>query len=193
MHAFDRVGPELGPGIPVDVAPHLLKEDVRVAALAPVQDAIQEAHLRGIPGEPAALRLVDALLEFDPAEVQPQPIGMTINLAPGACVLGGRIAAPAAAAVGAAIHDWDGRLDGVPRRSKAAAHHVFDLAAVSRETNFGLAGRVTGRRMNAGEAGVALGLGRPSREGRRQQQQGGKDKEPTGGRDGFSHGNGSGG
>ncbi len=153
-----RIVAELRVGQPGRVAPHLLEEHVGAVLLVPVEDAVQDPHLRAVEGELAALGLVDPLLDLDAVPVQPEPTGVPVDLLPCPLVLGRRIAAPAAAAVAVAVEDrvldavGDRRLDGVPRCPQAAAHGVDRLAAIdvdrhrARGAGAGAIGEPVGRR-----------------------------------------------
>src|ERR1039457_6729932 len=126
MNAQDRIAAGPGGGQPCGVDPHLLKENICAVFLVPVQNAIENAHLRAVKGEVIAFGLVDALLDLHAIPVESQPTGVPINLLPGMLILRRRVGTPAAAAVA----DWDGLLYRVPRGSDAATHGVDDLACV---------------------------------------------------------------
>lgn len=131
MHAADRILTPLEEGVPFHVAPHLLQEHVRMVALAPVEDAVEDPHFRIVPTELPTLWFVNPLLEFHAVPVQAQPARVVVDLGPRRVILSRRIPAPAAAAVALARKDRmrllrhrDRFLDRVPRRADAAAHGV---------------------------------------------------------------------
>ena len=57
--------------------------------LVPIEDAVEDPHLRAVERELAMLGFVDPLLNFDAVPVQPQPRGMAMDLLPSLLVLGG--------------------------------------------------------------------------------------------------------
>ena len=133
VQSLDRIAAELREGVPVHVAPHLLKEHIRDALLAPIKNAIQDPHLRRVPGKPVSFRLVHPLLHLDADEVESQPIRVTIDLLPRLFIFGGRMPAPRTASVRAAAHDGDRFLDRMPGRAKTTPHGLNDVVAVDRD------------------------------------------------------------
>ena len=71
--------------------------------LAVIEDAVQGLHLRVVPVEAAALRLVHPHVDLDPAEVQAQPAGVGADVVPRLGEIQRRIAAKAAPPAGAVI------------------------------------------------------------------------------------------
>ena len=110
MNARDGIVARTGVSQPSGIDPHLLKKNIGVVLLVPIQDAIEDAHLGAVECEAIFFRFVDALLDFDAVEVKSQPAGVPVDLLPGALIFSGGIGAPAAAAVA----DGDWLLDRVP-------------------------------------------------------------------------------
>ncbi len=83
-----RIVAELRVGQPRRVAPHLLKEDVGMLLLVPIEDAVQDPHLGAVEGEAVAIGFVDPLFDLDAVPVEAQPTGVPVDLLPGPLVLG---------------------------------------------------------------------------------------------------------
>ena len=143
--------------------PHDLEKHIGLAALTPVEDTVENAHLRPVPSEPLALGLPHPLFDFHADEIQTQPVGVAFDLCPARVVLGRRVAAPSATTVCGAGKDrvlhpgGNLSLDGVPGRANPAAHGVGDLLTSDSQANFGgcLGGQSYGRTQRRGEAQTA--------------------------------------
>jgi hypothetical protein len=86
--------PQLRVGIPRDIGELLLKEDVHLVLLSPVQDPVEDTHLGIVPIELTPRRLIHALLYFHPAPVQTKPRGVPVELLPRRIIIRGRVGAP---------------------------------------------------------------------------------------------------
>ena len=143
--------------------PHDLEKHIGLAALTPVEDTVENAHLRPVPSEPLALGLPHPLFDFHADEIQTQPVGVALDLCPARVVLGRRVAAPSATTVCGAGKDrvlhpgGNLRFDGVPGRANPAAHGVDDLITPNRKGDFRwcLGGQSYGRTQRRGEAQTA--------------------------------------
>ena len=126
-----RIVAPLRKGVPGDVAPHLLEEDVHVPALTPIKDAVEDSHLGIVEVELVSFRLVHPLLDLHAAPIQPEPVGVAIEVLPGGLVFRRRIRTPGAASFRLSRLVGNRLLDRVPGGSHPSSHHILHFRRVN--------------------------------------------------------------